>query len=363
MCMTKWLWFFLRILACTVWLLDPVWALEKTPSQDRSLWNPLTWKWTPTDEEIQKYRRSWNPMSNGPILSTGVDIQPKGQFLAQPFVFGQFGHKEYGNQLTTDSRESQVHLQAINPTVIFAYGVTDHLELNVIPGTSWVWFQSTKNANSPQQTRETEFSIGDTTIYLKNRPIVQDPDTWRPSITLFHQIVLPSSQWFATKGIPGGFSPLGRLPATRFGALSFTEGVLFRKNIKPFRFSGGVYYTYSAPGHTAGTNTYPGDVINTRFIIEHMLGDKRGFGYNLEFVSLHGLPGRLDGHDLNINPKSFSLFGIEPAIQYKLFQTERGAIVGAAGVLFSIAGQNNLDAIYPNLSIFYYWGNGKVTMR
>ncbi len=46
--------------------------------QTREWWNPFAWKWHPTDEEILKYRRSWNPMANGPILNTGVDIQPKG---------------------------------------------------------------------------------------------------------------------------------------------------------------------------------------------------------------------------------------------------------------------------------------------
>ncbi len=201
--------------------------------------------------------------------------------MAQPFVFGEFGHQEFGNSLSTTSHDSPTHLQALAPTLIFAYGITEHIEINAIPGTSWVWWQSTKNANGPGQTRDTEFSIGDTTLYLKNRLIVQDPGTWRPSITLFHQVVLPSSQWFATKSIPGGFSPLGRLPATRFGALSLTEGVMYRKNIKPFRFTGGIYYSYMAPGHTAGTNTYVGDIINTRFIIEHILDDERGFGYNL----------------------------------------------------------------------------------
>ncbi|MGH7230574.1 MAG: hypothetical protein ACREJU_04355, partial [Nitrospiraceae bacterium] len=35
--------------------------------------------WVPSDEEIRKYRRSWNPFSHGPVLLSAVDIQPKGQ--------------------------------------------------------------------------------------------------------------------------------------------------------------------------------------------------------------------------------------------------------------------------------------------
>ncbi len=313
------------------------------------------WEWTPSDEEIAKYRKSWNPMTNGPILLSGVDIQPKGQFLFQPFVFGQIGHQRFGNRLTTERMDSPTHLRAVAPTGIFAYGLTDHLEANLV--LSGIWFES-NGSGSSRATSET--GMGDTTLYLKYRPIVQDPDSWRPSVTIYNQIALPSSNWFGTKGIPGGFSPLGRLPATRFGALSFTEGALFRKNLEPFRISGGVFYTYTAPGNTAGANTYPGDIVNTRLVIEHILDDKRGFGYNLEFVTLHGVPYRLDGHAVNINPTSFSLLGVQPTIQYKFTEN----LVGAAGCLFTVAGQNNIDAIYPNFSLYYYWGNnGTVMMR
>ena len=114
------------------------------------MWNPLTWKLVPTEEEIQKYRHSWNPFSHGPILNTGIDIQPKGQFLIQPFVFSEFGHQQFPNRLTTDSVDSRFHLRAVAPTVIFAYGITNHLELNVAP--SYVWFESTRTNASGQQT-------------------------------------------------------------------------------------------------------------------------------------------------------------------------------------------------------------------
>jgi len=38
--------------------------------------------------------------------------------------------------------------------------------------------------------------------------------------------------------------------------------------------------------------------------------------------------------------------------------------VGAAGVLFTVAGQNARDAIYPNFAFQWYWNKGKqVIMR
>jgi len=172
-------------------------------------------------------------------------------------------------------------------------------------------------------------------------------------------VSLPTSNWAGTAPIPGKFPPLGKLSATLFGSLSLTEGILFRKNLNPFRFSGGAFYTYTVPGHSGGITTYQGDIVNTRFIAEYMFSEERGLGFNLEFVTVNGIPGRLDGHPVTVNPTSFNLFGIEPAFQFKF-----GPVVGAAGVLFTVAGQNDISAIYPNISLYYYWGkDGKGVMR
>jgi hypothetical protein len=84
---------------------------------------------------------------------------------------------------------------------------------------------------------------------------------------------------------------------------------------------------------------------------------------NLEFLTLHGVPSRLDGHEVNLKPTSFSLLGVEPSVQYKFFQTDHGFFVGAGGVLFTLAGQNDVNAIYPNLSLYYFWSKSKVMMR
>ena len=49
------------------------------------------WDWVPSEEEIQKYRKSWNPFSHGPILLQAVDIQPKAQLSIREFLFSQIG--------------------------------------------------------------------------------------------------------------------------------------------------------------------------------------------------------------------------------------------------------------------------------
>lgn len=240
--------------------------------------------------------------------------------------------------------------------------MTNHVELGLATSLNAFWARDTAAFNHGKGGPvTTDTGLGDTSLIVKYRPVVQDPDGWRPSMTVFNQVVLPTSRWAGTEKPPGGFSPIGRLPNTRFGELGFTEGLMFRKNLQPFRINGAVFYTYAAPGNQGGATTYTGDVVNTRLIIEHFLNDKRGFAYNLEFVTLHGLTWRADGHPINAGQKSgFTTIGVEPAVQYRFTES----IVAAAGVLFTVAGQNSIDSIYPNFSFFWYWNQGKkVIMR
>jgi hypothetical protein len=320
------------------------------------------WEWVPSEEEIQNYRRSWNPMSNGPILISGVDISPKGQFHAHPFIFSQISESRYGNQLSTNRQPTNAHLYQIAPQVNFAYGWTDHIETEL--SLKWLAFwekDSGKFNNGEGGPWSTNTGLADVSIFIKYRPIVQDPNGWRPSVTTFNQIVLPTEKWYGTEKPSGGFAPLGRLPATRFGSITWTEGIEFRKNLRPFRISGGMFYSYSLPGNEGGVNKYPGDLVNTRLIIEHILDDKNGFGYNLEFVGLHGLTFRADGHEVNAGGiNGFTTLGVQPTIQFKFTD----AIVGAAGVLVPIAGQNSLAGIFPNFSIYFFGSTtGKPRMR
>jgi hypothetical protein len=321
--------------------------------------SPLhAWDWVPSDKEIRKYRQSWNPFSHGPILHTAVDLQPEGQYLLRPFIFSQIGEHSFDNRFSTffDRKSGPVHLYSVQePSLEFAYGLTDHIQLGATTSVQSFW------ARENGQT-DTDTGLGDTSFAIKYRPIIQDPDSSTPSLTFFQHIVLPTGKWTGTSKPPGGFAPIGRFPTTRFGEIAFTEGVMLRKNLQPFRFQAGVFYTYAAPGSASGQTTYTGDLVNTRVSFEHILDDKRGFGYGLELVTLHGLTFRADGHAINAGQQSgFSVIGVEPTIQWRFWDTN---FVGGFGVLFTVAGQNAIEAIYPNLSIFYYWSQtGKVLMR
>lgn len=316
----------------------------------------LALDWVPTEEEIKKYRQSWNPLSHGPILLQAVDTQPKGQLSIREFLFSQFGDSSFGNQLqfVTEAKSDPVKLSQVSPSVNAAYGLTNHIELGAAASINAFW----AGANGQNTS---DVGLGDTSLIMKYRPIVQDPDGWRPSITHYTQIVLPTSRWTDAGKPPGGFAPLGRLPSTRFGELGFTQGIMARKIFEPVRISAAVFYSYAAPGESNGTTTYTGDVINTRLIIEHILNDKNGFGYNIEVSTLHGLTWRADGHEINTGQKNgFTIIGVEPALQWNFSQSW----LISAGCLFTVAGQNAINSIYPNVSVFWFWDkSGKIIMR
>src|SRR5881296_905586 len=145
------------------------------------------WTWVPSDDEIRKYRQSWNPFSHGPILLTIPDLQPKGQLYVRPFIFSQIAEKSYGNRFTSvfDAKGGPVHLYSVqHPFLQFGYGLTDHIQLNLALSANTFWVKDTESANKGQGGPwKTNTGLGDTSLVVKYRPIVQDPDTWRPSLT------------------------------------------------------------------------------------------------------------------------------------------------------------------------------------
>ncbi|MDE3119538.1 MAG: hypothetical protein KGL03_11045 [Nitrospirota bacterium] len=308
-----------------------------------------------TEEEIARYRKIWNPFSAGPQLVSSADVQPQGQFFARPYVFSQITYGQFGNTWSGASRSLSRQLSAINPQVEFSYGITNSLEFEMYVSEA-SWWQSSGSGQAAQSGH----GLGDTTAFLKYRFHVQQDDSWWPTLTNAFYVALPTSDWAGTAPIPGGFAPLGRLPSTHFGAPEFTESVLFRKNIRPFRISGGVFYSYGLPSSDQSTTHYFGDIFQYRLAFEHFLDDAKGFAYAVEVLGLNGLPFRLDAHTVNTKPGTFGLVGVQPTLEYRFTDT----IVGAAGVLFTLAGQNDVGAIYPNFSLYFYWNqSGRVLAR
>lgn len=309
------------------------------------------------ESAIARYRRIWNPFSAGPELLSSADLQVQGQLFLRPYIFTELAYGQF-NGWAVANRGLPQNLYAMAPQVEFSYGILDWLEYEMyVPETSW-W--QTSGGGQPSADGH---GVGDVTGFLKWRFHVQQPDSWVPSLTEVVFLSLPTSDWFGPVGtppIPGGFAPLGRLPSTHFGAPELTEAILFRKNVRPFRISGGVYYSYGLPSSHDGISQYYGDIFQYRLAFEQFIDDSKGFAYAVELVGIHGLPFRIDGKAVDAGRTSFGLIGVQPTVEYNF--TDR--IVGAAGVLVTAAGYQDVAAVYPNLSLYYYWNpRGKVVAR
>lgn len=309
--------------------------------------------WVPTAEEMAKYRNSWNPPTHGTSYTSSADVTRQGQWFVRAYVQGMIGSGESQRTATSQNIASPFSPDAVMPAVTLYYGLTHHVMVGL--GVSAVYWHS----STPESDGRTSGSgIGTTNLIVKYRPIVQDPNSWKPSIALYSRLSLPTNRWFGTPEIPGGFTPLSRVPSSRFEAVALTEGILFRKNLEPFRITGNVFYSYNFPGSgsESGVTVYGGDLINTHLALEHVLHEETGFGYLIEMTTLRQLNGRLDGHAVNTVPATFWLVGLQPGLEYTFARYESGAkLVGAIGVMFTVAGQDDIRAIYPNISFKYFF--------
>ncbi|HEV2487149.1 MAG TPA: hypothetical protein VGT08_16595 [Terracidiphilus sp.] len=298
------------------------------------------------------YRSSWNPLTAGPQLITTADLLAPGKFFVKTYAYSEFGWAQYGEGWSTGTQPLPQHLSVVNPQLEFDYGVTNSIQVDAyIPAVSW-W-----QGPGGGQPASHGAGVGDTTVDLRYRFLIQRPGTWRPSLALVSYFALPTSSWFNTPSTPGGFSPLGKLPSTHFGTPVLTESLSFRKNVRPFRISGAVYYSYQIPSSKDSAAQRYGDIFQYRFAFEQVLNDKRGFGYATEFIGVDGLPFRIDRASVTAGQKTFGVVGVQPTIEYNL--THR--IVSSVGVLFTAAGNHDIAGAFPNFSLYYYFG--KVTPR
>lgn len=70
------------------------------------------------------------------------------------FVFGEIGHEKFGNLLSANSTDSPTHLRAVAPTGIFAYDISEHVELNV--AFSGIYWQASQAGSTNGRTVDSE---------------------------------------------------------------------------------------------------------------------------------------------------------------------------------------------------------------
>ncbi len=305
-------------------------------------------------DALAAYRKAWNPLTSGPDLMPQADTLPEGEFNVRFFMYGRFTQAQFSDSGgITGLPPGYSQTQLLDLFAMF-YGLDVNTELVFLP--SVVTTFSTQNGTSLNGS-----GLNDLTFGIKHRWIIQDPFTGRPSFTTAFLVTLPTSSWLGTPVPVGGLPPINVVPSTHFGAPAFTAVAMLRKNLKPLRLIGDLYYTLSVPGNLsvaagdAPVFTQFGDLVQYRFGIEDVVDDKSGLGFILEIAGLSGLPFSVDGLPVNTHPSTFNLVGVQPTIEYNL--TPR--LAASFGVLLPAFGNNEYLATTPNFSLWYYFQGGQ----
>ena len=301
-------------------------------------------------DALAAYRKSWNPLTSGPDLMPQADTLPEGEFNVRFFMYGRFTQAQYSDSGgITGLPPGFSQTQLLDLFAMF-YGLDVNTELVFLP--SVVTTFSTQNGTSLNGS-----GLNDLTFGIKHRWVIQDPFTGRPSFTTAFLVTLPTSSWLGTPVPVGGLPPINVVPSTHFGTPAFTGVAMLRKNLKPLRLIGDVYYTFSVPGNlSVAAGDAPvfsqfGDLFQYRLGIEDVVDDKSGLGFILEIAGLSGLPFSIDGIGVNTHPSTFNLVAVQPTLEVNL--TPR--LAASFGVLLPAFGNNEYLATTPNFSLWYYF--------
>lgn len=96
-------------------------------------------EWFPSDQEMEKFRRSWNPQTHGPLLVSPADLQSQGRWLLWSFAYGQITNGRFGGSLSPTGSGTPFHQDVIAPGAVLFYGLTDHVSVGVSAAMiSWI---------------------------------------------------------------------------------------------------------------------------------------------------------------------------------------------------------------------------------
>ena len=83
--------------------------------------------WVPTDQEMAKYRESWNPPTHGTTFTSSADVARQGQWYVRAYVQGMIGSGEFQTTPTLKSAASPFSPNAVMPAAMLYYGLTRHV--------------------------------------------------------------------------------------------------------------------------------------------------------------------------------------------------------------------------------------------
>jgi hypothetical protein len=126
--------------------------------------------WVPTDEELAKYRKSWNPPTHGTSFTSSADVTRQGQWFVRGYVQGMIGSGESQRSASSQNVAAPFSPDAVMPAVTLYYGLTRHVMVGL--GVSAVYWHS----STPEPDGRTSGSgIGTTNGHVHRRRARRHP--------------------------------------------------------------------------------------------------------------------------------------------------------------------------------------------
>ncbi len=324
------------------------WAQESSPPpQD------VDGDLVPDLDEMSPSYLSWGPNTSGPMFTGTAEVEPVGSFFYEPYWF--------------DYLNPGLGMSSLAMSQRLSIGLIKNWEFDI----SVPFVVNQAGAPTTPGPTVNAFGMGDTLVWVKNQ-LTSDADPYhffaRPALTVEYQFTLPTGHFLNLNPQLYG--------EDQTGDGTFNEGIylLMRKHFKPFMLyleagdiienptQVGTGYTFN---NSIQTTASPQTVIDGNLLwfsgaFEHVLSDKWGAGYVLEFFGESQT-----GQSLLFgaaNAPAWSFLWVDPGIELTWPDTERVSVTWGLAMGFPVY-QSNYPATYTPMGTITVYYNGPFGYR
>lgn len=291
-------------------------------------------------------RPRWGANTSGPFFTGTAEVEPRGSFYWEPYVFD--------NRSVTSASHQFTQKMAIGMGHDLEFDALIPLTLNTVDASA-----------SPTGKGVDEFGPGDAQLSFKYE-LTTDADTYRllarPAVTLTANFVLPTGNYSYLNPQLGG--------ADQFGNGTYQQGVgmLIRKRFKPFVMYGQLGEFMIDPTTVSRGYGYDNVLTTVAGTTPERMVDGNLFTYSgaLEDVwnSKHGIGGLIEvagekqsssGVFGSATAPAFSYLTMSPELEFTWPAGKRFAITWGGGVAIPVERNNYPRTVTPMMTLTFYF--------
>ena len=289
----------------------------------------------------------WGGNTSGPFFTGTADVEPKGSWYYEPFVFDSIGHSSFDLD----------NLQK------FAVGLPLNTEFDLYAPLPYS--QGKSATTGPVD----HFGLGDVALQLKHQ-LLKDADPYHflamPSVSVLGNVTFPTGQYQNLSPSFDGTDQGGN------GTYDLDLSVELRKQAAPFQFYVQLADYLIMPSNIRGPYTFndglrqlplgsslrmvDGNLFYYAAAFEHVLDPSNGFGYLVEaYGETQGKGNLIYGP---ANAPAWSAFWLAPELEITWPSSSRFTITWGAGVALPVVQNNYPRTFIPMATVTFYFNSG-----